>query len=75
MKKKVICGSGLLAGFSLKVSASAGYANDGLTSMLLVGCFLLLVAGIIEGIGYLGKNRKVLMQSFKRCIKNRMAHL
>ncbi|MBK6965998.1 MAG: hypothetical protein IPH20_19270 [Bacteroidales bacterium] len=75
MKKKVICGSGLLAGFSLKVSASAGYANDGLTSMLLVGCFLLLVAGIIEGIGYLGKNRKVLLHRFIECIRKKHVHL
>lgn len=75
MKKKVYCGLALSAGISLKVSASAGYANDGLESMLFLGCFLLLIAGLMEGIGYVGKNRKVLLQRFMGFIKKKHAHL
>jgi hypothetical protein len=75
MKKKVFCGLALFAGLSLQVSAATGYANDGLESMLFLGCSLLLVAGLIGGIGYLGKNRKVLLQRFMEFIKKKHAHL
>ncbi|MHC1777573.1 MAG: hypothetical protein AB9834_19400 [Lentimicrobium sp.] len=75
MNKKLFCCLALFAGTSLHVAASAGYANDGLESMLLLGCFLLLVAGLIEGIGYLNKNRKVLLQRFMEFIRKNHAHL
>ena len=68
MKKKVYCSLGLSAGISLKVLTSAGYANDGFESMLFLGCFLLLIAGLLEGIGYLGKNKKVLLMRFMEFI-------
>ena len=54
--------------------ASSGLANDGLVSMLLLGCSLLLIAGLIEGIGYLGKNRKILVQRFTGFIKRELSH-
>jgi hypothetical protein len=75
MKRKIFFGLAFSTGFSLQVSASSGLANDGLVSMLLLGCSLLLIAGLIEGIGYIGKNRKILVQRFTRFIKREMSRL
>ncbi len=74
MKRKIFFGLAFSTGFSLKVFASSGLANDGLVSMLLLGCSLLLIAGLIEGIGYLGKNRKILVQRFTGFIKRELSH-
>lgn len=45
-----------LAGFSLCASASTGSANDGFVFSLALVAVLLLIAGVIQAAGWLGKN-------------------
>ncbi|MGA2823684.1 MAG: hypothetical protein ABSE72_09185 [Bacteroidales bacterium] len=72
MKKKVSLGLILLTGLSSQVFAAAGYAKDGLEfSLVLIG-FLLLVAGVLKGIDYISKNRKMLVHRVKVFIKKKV---
>ena len=72
MKKEVSLGLILLTGLSSQAFAAAGYAKDGLEfSLVLIG-FLLLVAGVLKGIDYISKNRKMLVHRVKAFIKKKV---
>ena len=58
MKKKIVCFLFLIAGFAWPAFAAAGYANDGLEFLLVLAGFLLVLAGILEGIELLVRKRK-----------------
>jgi len=75
MKKKVLFGLVLIAGFSTQTYASAGYANDGIKFALALMGFLLLVAGFLKGIDYLQKNGKRLIHKFKAHLKKKISTL
>jgi hypothetical protein len=75
MNKKLLSGLISLLAISSQAFAATGYANDGFELALFLGCFLLLVAGIIEGISFLNKNRKVLLHRIKAFMRNMLAHL
>ncbi len=60
---------------SSDVFAAAGYAKDGPEfSIVLIG-FLLLLAGALKGIDYLGKNRNMIVHQVKAFIKNKVISL
>jgi hypothetical protein len=64
-----------ITGLSSQVFAAAGYAKDGPEfSLVLIG-FLLLVAGVLRGIDYLSKNRKMLVHRVKIFIKKKVTFL
>jgi hypothetical protein len=75
MNKKLLSGLISLLAISSQAFAATGYANDGFELALFLGCFLLLVAGVIDGIGFLNKNGKMLLHRVKAFIKNKVAHL
>jgi hypothetical protein len=60
MKRKVFLGISLLGGSSSPVLASAGYAYDGLDFILVLAGLMLVLAAILWGIDYLGKNGRAL---------------
>ncbi|HPS63289.1 MAG TPA: hypothetical protein PLK82_09515 [Bacteroidales bacterium] len=64
MKKSAFLLTVALLGLSLPAMASKGYAADGLWLMLVIAGFLLLIAGILQGIDYLRKNgRRMVMRA------------
>jgi uncharacterized membrane protein HdeD (DUF308 family) len=72
MRKVLLFGVIFITGISSQVFAAAGYAKDGPEfSLVLIG-FLLLVAGVLKGIDYLSKNRKMLVQRVKAFIKKKV---
>jgi len=74
MNKKLLCGLIFFIAVTYQAFPATGYANDGFELALFLGCFLLLVAGIIDGIGFLNKNGKMLIHRVKAFIKNKLAH-
>lgn len=74
MKKKLLCGLVSFAGISSQAYPATGSASDGFELALFLGSFLLLVAGIIDGFGFLNKNGKMLLSRVKAFIKNKLAH-
>ena len=60
MKRKVTCLFVLVAGLTPQAFASAGYAKDGFTFVMVLLVFLFLLAGLLKGFDYLNKNRKAL---------------
>jgi hypothetical protein len=75
MRKVMSLGIIFITGLSSQVFAAAGYAKDGLEfSLVLIG-FLLLVAGVLKGIDYLSKNRKMLVHRVKAFIKKKVTSL
>ena len=74
MIKKAITGVLVFTGICFQAKAGTGYAKDGLEGALLMVCFLFLVAGILEGVHYLGKNRKSLLERMKSFIRKSLAY-
>jgi len=72
MNKVMIIWLVLFLGLSCQAFAKAGVANGGFEFMLVIVGFLLLVAGLIEGIEYLIKNGKNLFNRFKAFLKKKI---
>jgi hypothetical protein len=72
MKRKVFLVVSLLGGLSSPVLASAGYAYDGLEFILVLAGFMLLLAAILKGADYLGKNGRALVRLLR--MKLRRVH-
>ena len=72
MNKVMIIWLVLFLGLSCQAFAKAGVANGGFEFMLAIVGFLLLVAGLIEGIEYLIKNGRNLFNRFKAFLKKKI---
>jgi hypothetical protein len=72
MKKVMLTGLIIFLGLSSQAFAKAGIAKDGLEFVLTLVGFLLIVAGIMEGIDYLMKNGKGLLIRFKAYLKKQI---
>ena len=72
MKKVMLIWLVLLLGLSYQAFAKAGVADGGFEFMLTIVGFLLLVAGLFEGIEYLIKNGKNLFNRFKAFLKKKI---
>jgi hypothetical protein len=72
MNKALLSGLVLFFGVSIQAFAKAGVADDGLEFVLTLAGFLLLVAGLLEGIDYLAKNGKGLFRRFKAYFKKKI---
>ncbi len=75
MKKTILIWLVLLLGLSYQAFAKAGKASDENEFALAIVLFLLLVAGIFEGIDYLKKNGKTLLLRFRTFLRNKMLTL
>lgn len=75
MKKKIKTVIFLFAGLVNHAFASKGYAKDGLEFILVIAGFLLALAGIVEGIEYLVRNRHVLLFKAGTYIKHLFHHI
>lgn len=74
MKKEMYFALFLFAGFPVAAFPATGYANDGFELALFLGCFLLLVAGICEGIDFLNRHRKSIFQRVRDFIRKKEAN-
>jgi hypothetical protein len=72
MKKVMLIWLVLLLGLSYQAFAKAGIADGGPEFVLTIAGFLLLVAGIFEGIDYLIKNGKGLFTRFRTFLRKKM---
>jgi hypothetical protein len=72
MNKVMIIGQVIFLGLSYQAYAKAGVADGGFEFMLTLVGFLLLVAGLFEGIEYLIKNGKNLFNRFNAFLKKKI---
>ena len=75
MKKILLIWLILLLGSSYQSFAKTGIASDEKEFVLTIIGFLLLVAGIFEGIGYLKKNGKTLFIRVRSFLRNKLLTL
>lgn len=71
MKKEMYFALFLFAGFPLAAFSATGYANDGFVLALFLGCFLLLIAGVFEGIDFLNRHWKTIFQRVRDFIRKK----
>ncbi len=71
MNKIIIIWQVLFLGLSCQVYAKAGIADGGFEFMLTIIGFLLIVAGLFEGIEYLKKNGMNLRNRFRAFLKKK----
>jgi hypothetical protein len=75
MKKKILVSYVLIGGLVNHAFASKGYANDGLEFLAVIAGFLLILAGIMEGIDYLHRNWHELLHRAETFLKNLFHHI
>jgi len=71
MNKIIIIWQVLFLGLSCQAYAKAGIADGGFEFMLTIIGFLLLLAGLFEGIEYLKKNARNLRNRFRAFLKKK----
>jgi hypothetical protein len=75
MKKEMLIMIALLFGVSLKSYAGTGNTNDGLKFFLVIIGSLFIILGLLNGVDYLQKNGKAMINKATSFLKNKITLL